>query len=107
MNDDAGSRDSEPQAALTGTTIDHPFFPDAEPAPHPRLDAPVAEQAPRPSRVGGRGLTGNSGGPLLDGAGNVIGINTAMAGNAEGLGFAIPIAAASELIGLTTRSGVA
>jgi len=50
---------------------------------------------------------GNSGGPLLDGAGNVIGINTAVAGNAEGLGFAIPIAAASELIGLTTGSGAA
>ena len=41
---------------------------------------------------------GNSGGPLLDGAGNVIGINTAVATNAEGLGFAIPIGAASELI---------
>ena len=50
---------------------------------------------------------GNSGGPLLDGAGNVIGINTAVAGNAEGLGFAIPIAAASELIGLTSGSGAA
>jgi S1-C subfamily serine protease len=50
---------------------------------------------------------GNSGGPLLDGAGNVIGINTAVAGNAEGLGFAIPIAAASELIGLTSGGGAA
>jgi serine protease Do len=48
---------------------------------------------------------GNSGGPLLDGEGNVIGINTAVASNAEGLGFAIPIAAARELIGLA--SGVA
>jgi S1-C subfamily serine protease len=35
----------------------------------------------------------------------VIGINTAVASNAEGLGFAIPIAAARELIGLA--SGVA
>jgi S1-C subfamily serine protease len=34
---------------------------------------------------------GNSGGPLLDAAGNIIGINTAIAGSAEGIGFAIPI----------------
>ena len=50
---------------------------------------------------------GNSGGPLLDGAGNVVGINTAIATNAEGLGFAIPIAAASELIGLATGGSAA
>jgi S1-C subfamily serine protease len=34
---------------------------------------------------------GNSGGPLLDPAGNVIGINTAIASGGEGIGFAIPI----------------
>ncbi|MEA2631504.1 MAG: hypothetical protein QOE66_1723, partial [Chloroflexota bacterium] len=34
---------------------------------------------------------GNSGGPLLDAAGKVIGINTAIASNSNGIGFAIPI----------------
>ena len=34
---------------------------------------------------------GNSGGPLLDAGGNVVGINTAIATNSNGIGFAIPI----------------
>jgi S1-C subfamily serine protease len=34
---------------------------------------------------------GNSGGPLLDGNGDVVAINTAIAGSAQGIGFAIPI----------------
>ena len=50
---------------------------------------------------------GNSGGPLLDSAGNVVGINTAIAVDAEGLGFAIPIAAAASLIGLATTGSAA
>ncbi len=41
---------------------------------------------------------GNSGGPLLDSAGDVIGINTAIASSAEGIGFAIPIDLAKPIM---------
>jgi serine protease Do len=41
---------------------------------------------------------GNSGGPLVDLRGNVIGINTAAAGLAENIGFAISIDAARPII---------
>ena len=34
---------------------------------------------------------GNSGGPLSDASGNVVGINTAIIGGAQGIGFAIPV----------------
>jgi S1-C subfamily serine protease len=41
---------------------------------------------------------GNSGGPLVDAAGRVIGVNTAIAGGAENIGFALSIDAIRPLI---------
>lgn len=48
---------------------------------------------------------GNSGGPLVNMAGEVIGINTAVAGDAENIGFAIPIDDVSPLIKTVLEKG--
>lgn len=42
--------------------------------------------------------SGNSGGPLIDWAGRVVGINTASSTSAENIGFAIPIADALPIL---------
>ncbi len=42
---------------------------------------------------------GNSGGPLLDANGSVVGINTAIAKDSNGIGFAIPIDIARPIMG--------
>ncbi|GAB6098611.1 trypsin-like peptidase domain-containing protein [Halanaerocella petrolearia] len=41
---------------------------------------------------------GNSGGPLLNSQGEVIGINTAIIGDAQGIGFSIPINKAKKIV---------
>ena len=50
---------------------------------------------------------GNSGGPLMNAAGEVVGVNTATASSAEGIGFAIPIQAAQSLIRQARAASVA
>lgn len=49
--------------------------------------------------------SGNSGGPLLDFSGRVIGINTAVAADAENIGFAIPVNEAKSIIASVKDTG--
>ena len=52
--------------------------------------------------------SGNSGGPLINAAGEVIGINTATsAGSADNIGFAIPIAATKGMLAQLVEKGSA
>ncbi|MGE0546838.1 MAG: S1C family serine protease [Kofleriaceae bacterium] len=48
---------------------------------------------------------GNSGGPLLDGAGRVIGVNTAIIAGSQGLGFAIAVDTAAWVLGQIMQHG--
>ena len=44
---------------------------------------------------------GNSGGPLADASGRVVGINTAIIGGAQGIGFAVPVSGAFRRVVFT------
>lgn len=48
---------------------------------------------------------GNSGGPLVNLEGQVIGMNTAIAGNAQNIGFAIPINEIKNLVSNVAKDG--
>ena len=48
---------------------------------------------------------GNSGGPLVDSRGRVVGINTAMIAAAQGIGFAVPINTAKFVVGELVTHG--
>jgi S1-C subfamily serine protease len=66
------------------------------------------EQTGRPVQLSGLLQTdaainpGNSGGPLIDAAGEVVGIYSAVSRSAEGIGFAIPINTAKSLVSQAT-----
>ena len=48
---------------------------------------------------------GNSGGPLLNLNGEVVGINTAIIAHGQGIGFAIPIDMAAQIVGQLKENG--
>ena len=48
---------------------------------------------------------GNSGGPLLDGAGRVLGVNTAIIARSQGIGFAIAVETAAWVLGELLQHG--
>lgn len=48
---------------------------------------------------------GNSGGALLNSRGELVGINTAKAGNSDGIGFAIPVNLAKKVIKEIAKNG--
>src|SRR5688500_2187126 len=48
---------------------------------------------------------GNSGGPLLDGTGRVLGVNTAIIARSQGIGFAIAVETAAWVLGELLQHG--
>jgi S1-C subfamily serine protease len=48
---------------------------------------------------------GNSGGPLLDGRGRVLGVNTAIIARSQGIGFAIAVETAAWVLGQLLQHG--
>ncbi|HOQ60126.1 MAG TPA: trypsin-like peptidase domain-containing protein, partial [Vicinamibacterales bacterium] len=48
---------------------------------------------------------GNSGGPLIDASGRVVGINTAISAEGDGIGFAVPINQARDVLDHLRRRG--